>query len=114
MVRDINNPEINEKIATHILDLHQGKSISSVQSEVPFDLLKKYIKYAKTKISPRLSPIAADRLQAIYVEDREKAAKQRTLKQLKNSIPITVRQLEAIIRISESMARMKLKPLVDI
>ena len=32
----------------------------------------------------------------------------------KNTVPITVRQLEAIIRISESMARMKLKQFVDI
>ena len=48
------------------------------------------------------------------MDDREKAAKQRTLKQLKNNIPITVRQLEAIIRISESIARMKMKPVVDI
>ena len=25
IVRDINNPEMNERIASHILDMHQGK-----------------------------------------------------------------------------------------
>ena len=26
IVRDINNPEMNERIASHILDMHQGKT----------------------------------------------------------------------------------------
>ena len=38
-----------------------------------FDLLKKYIKYAKTKIQPRLSALAAEKLQHTYVSDRQSA-----------------------------------------
>lgn len=41
--------------------------------------------------------------------DRQKAKEHKTLTQSKSSIPITVRQLEAVIRLSESLARMKLK-----
>ena len=77
--------------------------------EVPFELMKKYVKYARSKINPRLSSTACERLQNIYVADRRKAQEYRTLTNAKSSIPITVRQLEAIIRLSESLAKMKLK-----
>lgn len=114
VVRDINTLENNIKIADHILDLHQGKIEKHDTGEVPFDLLKKYIKYSKSKVSPRLSSIASDRLQNIYVSDRKKALEHRKLSNSKSSIPITVRQLEAIIRLSEALARMKLKHEVSI
>ena len=71
--------------------------------------MKKYIKYAKTKVQPRLSQRASDNLINQYVSDRQKSAESRKLKKSTNPIPITVRQLEAVIRLSESLARMKLK-----
>lgn len=45
----------------------------------------------------------------IYVSDRQKAKDHKALTHSKSSIPITVRQLEAVIRLSEALARMKLK-----
>lgn len=91
-----------------MLGLHQGKIVAKEVDEdaVPYDVLKKYISYARNKIKPRLTQDAAEKLQAIYVKDRQKAKEQR--KNNNNSIPITVRQLEAIIRLSESLAKMKL------
>jgi DNA replication licensing factor MCM5 len=62
--------------------------------------MKKYIKYARNRINPRLTAIASEKLQAIYVKDRQKAKEQRQLRNSKNTIPITVRQLEAVIRLS--------------
>lgn len=81
------------RIAEHILDLHQGKIQKHDAGELPFDLLKKYVKYSRNKVSPRLSAVACDRLQNIYVNDRRKAQEYRTLTNAKSSIPITVRQL---------------------
>jgi DNA replicative helicase MCM subunit Mcm2 (Cdc46/Mcm family) len=40
-----------------------------------------------------LSASAAEKMQNIYVADRQKAKEHKTLTQSKNSIPITVRQL---------------------
>lgn len=77
-------------------------------------MLKKYIKYSKAKVNPRLSQSASDKLQCIYVNDRLKAKEHKKLTQSKNTIPITVRQLEAVIRLSEALARMKLKQEVTI
>lgn len=100
IVKDINNPETNERIASHILDIHQGKAIKNKDSAVPFEFLKKYIKYAKNKIQPRLSQQASEQLINQYTSDRQKAAELIKLKNKTNSIPITVRQLEAVIRLS--------------
>lgn len=101
VVRDINTPENNMRIAAHILDLHQGRIQRNLETvDLPFDLLKKYIKYSRSKINPRLTQSASDKLVNIYVADRQKAKEYRTLTQSKSSIPITVRQLEAVIRLS--------------
>ncbi|MCB0367909.1 MAG: hypothetical protein KDD45_00360 [Bdellovibrionales bacterium] len=55
------------------MDIHQGKALKNKDSAIPFELLKKYIKYAKSKVQPRLSTISADNLVNQYVSDRQKA-----------------------------------------
>lgn len=107
-MRDINTTENNTRIADHVLGLHQGKIMAKEVDEdaIPFDILKKYISYARSKIRPRLTQDAAEKLQSIYVEDRKKSVERRNPKG--RCIPITVRQLEAIIRLSEALAKMKL------
>jgi DNA replication licensing factor MCM5 len=50
-------------------------------------------------------------LQNLYVNDRAASKDQRVSKKT-NGIPITVRQLEAIIRLSEAIAKMHLEAIV--
>ena len=50
-------------------------------------------------------------LQNLYVTDRA-ASKDQRLGKKTNGIPITVRQLEAIIRISEAISKIHLEPIV--
>lgn len=52
-------------------------------------------------------------LQNLYVTDRQ-ASKEQKISKKTNGIPITVRQLEAIIRLSEAIAKMHLEPVVNI
>ena len=61
VVRD-NRTESHDKIlANHIINLHQGNlNISDEKTEIPLDLLKKYIHYAKCKISPRMNDDAGN------------------------------------------------------
>ena len=61
---------------------------------IPLCLIRKYICYARKYVMPRLSPEAAKVLQNFYLELREKL-------QNSDSTPITTRQLESIIRLSE-------------
>lgn len=75
---------------------------------IPIDRLRGYIQYARMRVSPTLSQEASARLSKFYVSIRQEvnAMEERGCK--KGAIPITVRQLEAIVRISESLARMEL------
>ena len=52
-------------------------------------------------------------LQDLYVNDRKNSKEQKISKK-SSGIPITVRQLEAIIRLSEAIARIHLQPIVKI
>lgn len=71
--------------------------------ELSVPAMKKYIQYCKAKCSPRLSDESGEILISNYVKIRDDV-RQRG----EDVIPITVRQLEALVRISESLAKMRL------
>lgn len=60
------------------------------------------------KCAPRLSPAASEKLSSHFVSIRRRAHESEQAANLRSSIPITVRQLEAIVRISESLAKLTL------
>ena len=71
IVKDIREDRNDKAIADHVINLHQNMIVADREGEIPLDLLKKYITYAKTKIRPRLSEEAAHQLQDLYVADRQ-------------------------------------------
>eukprot|EP00123_Amoebidium_parasiticum_P014514 comp22531_c0_seq1/m.34205 comp22531_c0_seq1/g.34205 ORF comp22531_c0_seq1/g.34205 comp22531_c0_seq1/m.34205 type:complete len:895 (-) comp22531_c0_seq1:338-3022(-) len=75
------------------------------EDKVPQQLLRKYIKYSRMHCRPKLQNIDTDKLTAIYTELRREAL-------VTNSIPITVRHLESMIRMAEAHARMHLRDYV--
>lgn len=81
------------------------------EGEIDLDTLKKFITYARMKIRPVLSEDAAMMLQDLYVTDRQSSRDQKIGKK-STGIPITVRQLEAIIRLSEAIAKIHLSSVV--
>lgn len=78
---------------------------------IPLPLLKAYITHCRTHCHPRLSPEGAKRLENFYVEVREKS--RTDSKGKRDQIPITVRQLESLVRLAEAFARMSLSPLAS-
>ena len=60
------------------------------------------------RCAPRLSPEAAEKLSSHFVSIRRQVHSAELSANVRSSIPITVRQLEAIIRITESLAKMSL------
>ncbi|KAL4466071.1 hypothetical protein ABPG74_004308 [Tetrahymena malaccensis] len=122
IVRDPKTVEHDQRLAEHVLSLHMmnnqknGGSINAAVmeqemleqrgTEIELNLLRKYISYARAKIHPRLSERSAQKIQNLYVEDRKQSNQGHSSK--KHHIPITVRQLEAIIRLSESIAKIQL------
>ena len=79
-------------------------------SSAPFDpeFLRKYIAYARRHIRPVLSNEALQTLEDFYVSVREEGEKP------DSPVPITARQLEALVRMSEAAARARLSPVVNV
>ena len=113
LVRDIHNKERDEKMAHHIVDISASNKITTrkEEGEISINDLKKYIAYARMNCTPKLSEESAKVLQNYYIEDRKKYNENKTKKG--NDIPVTVRQLEAIIRLSEAIAKMSLSNVVS-
>ena len=105
----------------------------TVEGELSLTTLKKFIAFCRTYVltsppptcvchlaaplpspcrrcGPRLSAEAADKLKNRYVMMRGGARQHERDTARRTAIPITVRQLEAIIRIAEALAKLSLSP----
>ncbi|TPX33365.1 hypothetical protein SmJEL517_g03728 [Synchytrium microbalum] len=115
IVKDEWNEARDRTIAKHVLNVHMNNRTAQSEAAVgEFDMqrMRGYISYCKTKCAPRLTPEAAAKLSSHFVEVRGKVAQMEKDNQRKSAIPITVRQLEAIVRVSESVAKIALSPVV--
>ncbi|KAG9477027.1 hypothetical protein GDO78_002425 [Eleutherodactylus coqui] len=112
IVKDEHNEQRDMTLAKHVMNVHLSArtQTQSVEGEVELNTLKKYIAYCRVKCGPRLSVEAAEKLKNRYVLMRSGAREHERESEKRSSIPITVRQLEAIVRISESLSKMKLQP----
>ncbi len=102
ILKDKPEPLYDASLATHVLRVH--KETEEVEPEIPIDLLKKYISYARRYVKPRLTDVAEDMLKNFFVEMRRMGAESP-----EGVVTITARQLEALVRLAEAHARMALK-----
>lgn len=110
LVKDVRDFDRDKQIANHILGLHAGSAAAqNEETDAPITVgeLRKYVHFCKTRADPRLSDGAASFLQNHYVKIRNEMREERKSGR-KSVVPITVRQLEALARISEGLARMEL------
>ena len=102
ILQDVPEKELDEKMSTHILDIHK-RGAAHLETPIPSELLRKYISYAKN-IKPILTDEALQRLKAFYLEMRAVTEK------IEGSpIAITARQLESLVRLAEARARIALR-----
>jgi DNA replication licensing factor MCM5 len=115
IVKDEHNEARDRTIARHVMDIHMAKNTENeAVGEIDIDKMKRYISYCKSRCAPRLSPEAAEMLSSHFVSLRKQVQQVERDNDERSSIPITVRQLEAIIRISESLAKITLSPRVGV
>ncbi len=107
IVQDVPDRARDEAMASHILHLHESSSNEEL-APIPSDLLKKYTAYSRRKVSPRVTPEVSERLKQYFVEIRSKSEGPNS------PIPITARQLEALVRLSEARARARLRETVSV
>ncbi|KAJ2902918.1 dna replication licensing factor mcm5 [Zalerion maritima] len=112
IIKDTHDRARDETMAKHVMGIHMGgRGIEEqVEAEVPVDKMKRYISYCRTRCAPRLSPEAAEKLSSHFVSIRRQVHAAELEANTRSSIPITVRQLEAITRITESLAKLTLSP----
>ena len=105
-IRDILDAEQDKKIATHILKMHMSEADKKgLEPPIPVELFRKYIAYARKNIYPVLTDDAADKIKDYYVALRSSGS---------GAVPASPRQLEAIIRLSEASAKIRLSNSVTV
>eukprot|EP01038_Epipyxis_sp_PR26KG_P005704 gene5704-7872_t len=115
IVRDIRDEERDRNIARHVLGVHINSSMSdntntTSSSEISPAVLKKYIMFCRERCAPRLNEEASAMLSNKYVDIRN-VVRQRLIDKPNGEgqvVPITTRQLEALVRLSEALAKMRL------
>jgi replicative DNA helicase Mcm len=101
VLKDQPSLEDDMLLAEHITSVHS--SFEEIRPPIDPGMLRKYIAYAKRHVKPRLSEEARRMISEFFVEMRKASAENR-----ETPIAITARQLEALIRLTEAHARMRL------
>ena len=102
VMRDIPNKALDTKIAEQVL---RNQSARDSKPEIDSQTLRKYLAYVKQKIFPVLTDEAMEEIQSFYVELRSSASEG---KESLKPIPLSPRNLEAVVRLSEASARIRL------
>ncbi|MFT4326974.1 MAG: minichromosome maintenance protein MCM, partial [Candidatus Woesearchaeota archaeon] len=97
--RDEPDREKDDIMANFILNMHKNAEVK--EPDIPTELLSKYIIYARQRIHPKLTESAMLEIKNFYVQMRNADSDAK-------AIPITARQLEALIRLSEASAKARL------
>jgi replicative DNA helicase Mcm len=74
----------------------------SGEDQLTIPTFRKYVAWAKRTIHPTLTPDAKDRITNFYIDTRSKFHED------DNSVPITARALEGLVRLAEARARTRL------
>jgi len=112
IIKDEHDQMKDVRLAKHVMQvhLHASQANQGVEGDLSLNFLKKYIDYCRRKCGPRISEAAAEKLKNQYILMRSGTRTKEQETNKRSSIPITVRQLEAIVRISESLAKIRLQP----
>ena len=105
LVLDNVDKESDSKLARHIISLYTENEEEEDKEIIDNKTLSQYIAYARAMINPVISEEASNELVNGYLELRRPGMN-------KKIISATPRQLESLIRISESFARMRFSSVV--
>lgn len=102
-IKDFPDKLKDEKMAEFILSLHKEGGTEEVDIET--NMLRKYLIYVRQKMAPKLTDEVIEELKNYYVKMRSSSSlDEGDIK----AIPITARQLEALVRLSEASAKIRL------
>ncbi|PSQ23790.1 AAA family ATPase [Halobacteriales archaeon QS_9_67_17] len=97
-----------ESVATSNVSEEEVNSVGEdVEPTIETELLRKYVAYAKRNCFPTMTAAAKDAIRDFYVELRLQGQGEN------NPIPVTARKLEALVRLAEASARVRLSDTVE-
>ncbi len=99
-IKDMPDPTKDEKMAQFILELHKN---NVEKPEIETKMLRKYFAYARQNVFPKLTDAAIEELREYYLKMRATAGGSGV-----RAVPISARQLEALVRLSEANAKLRL------
>jgi len=100
-LRDLPDRARDEAIATHVLLEHKQEGTRQI---IDKKLFRKYVAYAKQRIFPKLTDGAIQEIKKFYIDLRNVPV----AADVTRPIPISARQLEALVRLAEASARTRL------
>tara|TARA_Y100000310_G_scaffold167610_2_gene167544 strand:+ start:29230 stop:31248 length:2019 start_codon:yes stop_codon:yes gene_type:complete len=100
--RDIPDKDKDARIASQILE----KNVGSHEPDISVELLRKFVAYVKQHVFPVLTTGAVDEIKNFYVSLRNTGTSMGD--DAVKPIPISARQLEALVRLAEGSARVRL------
>ncbi|AGB36040.1 LAGLIDADG family homing endonuclease [Natronococcus occultus] len=127
-VTDQPDEEKDKNLAEHILTTNYAGELTTQREEmtslevseeeieemteqvdpvIDAELLRKYIAYAKQNCHPRMTEDARETIRDFYVDLRAKGTDEDA------PVPVTARKLEALVRLSEASARVRLSDTVE-
>jgi len=113
-ILDVMDREKDSALAEHLLSMHKysaekqkDEDREAKKNEVDPKLLRKYVSFARRSIKPVLSDEAKNKIKEYYVELRERG-------KAEASVPITPRQIEGLVRLSEASAKVRLSEKVEL
>ena len=101
-IKDLPEEVRDERMAKHILSLHQNPDMN--EPEISTNILRKYVAYARQRVFPKLTDGALEEIREFYLKMRKTGSGEGGIR----AIPISARQLEALVRLSEASARSRL------
>jgi replicative DNA helicase Mcm len=106
---------IGEIIAQHeknpipgVDDEYIREQLKPVTPDIEPSIFRKYVAYAKRTCFPRLNDAARESLISYYMKLRDLASGSN------KPVPVTARQLEALVRLAEASARIRLSQSIDL
>jgi len=102
------NTQREELSAPNVTREQVDKQTEEVEPVIDAELLRKYVAHAKSNIYPTMSDEAREAIRDFYVDLRSKGTDEDA------PVPVTARKLEALVRLAEASARVRLSDTVEI
>jgi len=102
VLRDIPNPEADEKLVNHVMKLRSNPD--QIVTDIEHSLIRKYIIYARRTIKEvKLTDATLEEFKKFFVDMRGKYTEEDKI------VPITFRQFEGLMRLAQASAKIHLR-----